>query len=98
MYVTNNKNFVFDVCVCVCMHKCFILFYFIFCIPKVHFFVTGAHRISNFWQGSHRYNSEDRFSLPLVAIRFQDMDVMALTAVGHENVFIQGIPVCVLIQ
>jgi len=70
----------------------FILFYF-FASRKYIFSLLGAHRISDFWQGFHIYNSEDRFSLPLVAIRFQDMDVMALTAVGHENAFMQGIPV-----
>jgi hypothetical protein len=74
------------------MHKCFILFYFLH--PESTFFLYwGQHRISDFWQGFYRYNSEDRFSLLLVAIRFQDMDVMALTAVAHENVFMQGISV-----
>ena len=76
-------------CVCVCVHKCFILF---FASRKYTFSLLGAHKISDFWQGFHRYNSKDRFSLPLVAISVQDMDVMALTAVGHENVFMQGIP------
>ena len=79
---------------CACVHKCFIFYFILFFVSRKYVFsLLGAHRISDFWQGFHIYNSEDRFSLPLVAIRFQDMDVMALTAVGHENAFMQGIPV-----
>jgi hypothetical protein len=68
-------------------------FIFYFASRKYTFYLLGAHKISDFWQGFHRYNSEDRFSLPLVTIRFQDMDVMALTALGNENVFMPGIHV-----
>ena len=85
MCVTNNKKFVFGcVCVCVCVHKCCFLFY-LFCTPKVHFFFTGGTqrlRLLQVVRVPQIYESEDRFSLPLVAIRFQGMDVMALTAVG----------------
>ena len=91
MYVANNKNFVFDVCVCI-NALFFILFYYLH--PESTLFLYWGHtefHISG--KGFYRYNSEDRFSLPLVAVRFQDMDVMALTAVGHENVFMQGISV-----
>jgi len=64
-----------------------------FASRKCTFSLEGAHRISDFWQGFHSYNSEDRFSFPLVSTCFQDMDVMALSVVGHENVFMQGIPI-----
>jgi hypothetical protein len=71
----------------------YFIFILFFAFRRYTFSLLGAHRISDLWLGFHRYNSEHRFSLPLVAIRFQDLDVMALIAVGHENVFMQGIPV-----